>query len=225
MKNISYLSTIKPLNLNVFSGNVSRLLALALLVVATAGCGTSASKGSIPADQRNFEVDYDYVIGPGDAMEIFVWGNPDLSSTVQVRPDGKITTRLVENIEASGKTPSELARDIEKVYSEYVREPVVSVIVDRFVGVPSQQVRVVGEAVEPSKIPYSKHMTLLDLMVAVGGLTEFAAGNKAVLIRSHDQASRKVYNLRLEDLLKDGDISADVSLFPGDIILIPEAWF
>tara|TARA_R110000772_G_scaffold78063_5_gene167592 strand:- start:1342 stop:1818 length:477 start_codon:yes stop_codon:yes gene_type:complete len=158
-------------------------------------------------------------------MEVFVWGNEELTiNGVKVRPDGKISTRLVENIEASGKTPSELARDIEEAYSEYVKSAVVSVIVDDFVGVPSQQVRVVGEAAEPTSIPFRKHMTLLDLMVEVGGLTEFAAGNKAVLIRSFG-GDQNTYKLRLDDLLNDGDISTNLALFPGDIVIIPEAWF
>ncbi|PCJ93951.1 MAG: sugar ABC transporter substrate-binding protein [Porticoccaceae bacterium] len=171
------------------------------------------------------QANYTYVIGPGDSMEIFVWGNEELTvGDVTVRPDGKISTRLVENIEASGKTPSELARDIEEAYSEYVKSAVVSVIVDEFEGVPSQQVRVVGAASKPTKSPFRKHMTLLDLMIDVGGLTEFADGNKAVLIRS-SEGSQNTYILRLEDLLEDGDISANIALFPGDIIIIPEAWF
>lgn len=188
------------------------------------GCGVGTYP-QVAIDQRNVEPDYDYVIGPGDSMEIFVWGNQELTvGSVQVRPDGKITTRLVENIEASGKTPSQLARDIETAYSEYVKSAVVSVIVRGFTGVPTQQVRVVGEAAQPLKVPYRKHMTLLDLMIDVGGLTEFAAGNSAVLIRNFG-GDQNTYNVRLEDLLEDGDISANISLFPGDIVIIPEAWF
>lgn len=195
---------------------------MAILVLS--GCASSAPP-QIPEDQRNMQVEYTYLIGPGDSMEVFVWGNEELTiDGVKVRPDGKISTRLVENIEASGKTPSELARDIEAAYSEYVKSAVVSVIVDDFEGVPSQQVRVVGEAAEPTNIPYRKHMTLLDLMVEVGGLTEFADGNKAVLVRNFGGA-QSTYGLRLEDLLKDGQISANIALFPGDIVIIPEAWF
>ncbi|MAT52306.1 MAG: sugar ABC transporter substrate-binding protein [Porticoccaceae bacterium] len=194
-----------------------------MLAAFLVGCSSPAPKP--PLDPRTAGPDYDYVIGAGDSMEIFVWGNQELTvGSVQVRPDGKITTRLVENIEASGKTPSQLARDIEAAYGEYVKHPLVSVIVNGFNGVPWQQVRVVGEASEPKKIPYNKHMTLLDLMIEVGGLTDFAAGNKAVLIRSFGE-ERATYELRLEDLLEDGDISADMALYPGDIILIPEAWF
>ncbi|MDX2463114.1 MAG: polysaccharide export protein [Porticoccus sp.] len=207
-----------------FSLKTLRVVGLGSLVVGLFGCGSNPLP-QVPDEQRNMEAEYTYVIGPGDSMEVFVWGNEELTvSGVEVRPDGKISTRLVENIEASGKTPSQLARDIEEAYSEYVKSAVVSVIVNNFEGVPSQQVRVVGEAAEPLKVPFRKHMTLLDLMVEVGGLTEFADGNKAVLIRNFDDA-QSTYNIRLADLLKDGDISANVALFPGDIVIIPEAWF
>ncbi len=194
-----------------------------MAIVFIGGC---ASKNYPPVSQelRGAKSNYKYVIGPGDSVEIFVWGNEELTVTVPVRPDGKITTRLVEDIQASGKTPTQLARDIEKAYSEYVKSAVVSVIVNGFVGIPSQQIRVVGEASKPLSVPYNKHMTLLDLMIAVGGLTDFADGNQTVLIR-HTKGSREMYGLRLEDLLKDGDISANIALWPGDVIIIPEAWF
>lgn len=196
-------------------------LSLAMLIIT--GCA-STSYPPVSEDQSNPQQNYDYLIGPGDSLEIFVWGNEELTVSVPVRPDGKITTRLVEDIEASGKTPTQLARDIEKAYSEYVKNAVVSVIANGFVGVPTQQIRVIGEASEPVGVPFSKHMTLLDLMITVKGLTEFADGNKSVLIRTVD-GSQKTFGLRLEDLLKDGDISANLALFPGDIIIIPEAWF
>ena len=157
-------------------------------------------------------------------MEIFVWGNEELTTTGIVRPDGKFTTRLVEDVPASGKTSTELARDIEQAYSEYVRQPVVSVIVNGFVGVPDQQVRVVGEAVVPSTVPFRQHMTLLDLIIQVGGMTEFAAGNKSVLVRT-ENGQQSSYSLRLDDLVKDGDISANMALMPGDIVIISESWF
>nr|WP_273437891.1 XrtA/PEP-CTERM system exopolysaccharide export protein [Sedimenticola selenatireducens] len=176
------------------------------------------------SDQPQVAPDFDYIIGPGDELNIFVWGNQELTVTVTVRPDGKITTRLVEDIEASGKTPTQLARDVEAAYSEYVKNAVVTVIVDEFVGVPTQQVRVVGEAAEPLSVPFRKHMTLLDLMIQVGGLTEFADGNKSVLIRNIN-GEQQIYNVRLEDLVEDGDISANLALMPGDIMIIPEAWF
>ncbi|PLW81599.1 sugar ABC transporter substrate-binding protein [Kineobactrum sediminis] len=192
-----------------------------LVAFTLSACG---SQPSLPSGERFDEPDYNYVIGPGDTMEIFVWGNQELSTTGIVRPDGKFTTRLVEDLQASGKTSTELARDIEKSYGEYVRQPVVSVIVNGFVGVPEQQVRVVGEAATPSSLPYSQHMTLLDLMIAVGGMTEFAAGNQSVLVRSHS-GQQQSFGLRLDDLLKKGDISANMALKPGDIVIISESWF
>jgi polysaccharide export outer membrane protein len=207
-----------------FSLKTMRMIGLGSVVLTLFGCG-STQLAQVPDGQKNLEANYTYVIGPGDSMEVFVWGNEELTvSDVEVRPDGKISTRLVENIEASGKTPSQLARDIETAYSEYVKSAVVSVIVNEFIGVPSQQVRVVGEAAEPLKIPFRKHMTLLDLMVEVGGLTEYADGNKAVLVRNSGGA-KSSYNVRLDDLLRDGDISANIALSPGDIVIIPEAWF
>ena len=198
-----------------------RLGGVVLLGFMVAAC---ASKPPVPETQRFNEPDYNYVIGPGDTMEIFVWGNEELTTSSVVRPDGKFTTRLVEDLPASGRTPTELARDIEEAYGEYVRQPVVSVIVNGFVGVPEQQVRVVGEATDPKGVPYSQHMTLLDLMIEVGGMTEYAAGNKSVLVRTVG-GQEKSYGLRLDDLLKDGDISANLVLMPGDIIIIAESWF
>jgi polysaccharide biosynthesis/export protein len=208
--------TDRPQRLSL--GRASALVAALLTLVA---CG---SNPRISEEQRFNDPDYNYVIGPGDTMEIFVWGNAELSTTSIVRPDGKMTTRLVEDLRASGKTPTELARDIETAYAEFVRQPVVSVIVNGFSGVPEQQVRIVGEATSPSGVPYRQHMTLLDLMIAVGGITEFAAGNKAVLVRMHN-GQQESFSLRLDDLLKDGDISANLALMPGDIVIVPESWF
>ncbi len=199
------------------------MAAAASMVLAVTGCGSNPNVNLSP-EQQAATPDYEYLIGPGDTMEVFVWGNPDLSTNVVVKPDGKITTRLVENIEASGKTASQLARDIEKAYGQYVKSAVVSVIVNNFVGVPFQQVRVVGEAQQPLKVPYRKHMTVLDAMIEVGGLTDFASGNRAVLIRNFE-GKREVLELRLDDLLKDGDISANIPMYPGDIVIIPESWF
>ena len=196
-------------------------VAAVLAAVFLTACGGAPT---IPAGERFEALDYNYVIGPGDRMEIFVWGNQELSSTAVGRPDGKFTTRLVEDLPASGMTPTELARAIEKAYAEYVRQPVVSVIVNGFSGVPEQQVRVVGEATQPRGVPFRQHMSLLDLMIAVGGMTEFAAGNKSVLVRN-ENGVQKSYGLRLDDLLRDGDISANLALKPGDIIIIAESWF
>ena len=194
------------------------------VVLAITACGSQPDLPEVAADQRFPDQDYMYVVGPGDTMEIFVWGNEELTTSGIVRPDGKFTTRLVEDLEASGKTSTQLARDIEQAYSEYVRSPVVSVIVNGFVGVPEQQVRVIGEATQPLSVPYKKHMTLLDLMIAVGGMTEFADGNNSVLVRLEEGGQRS-YGLRLDDLVKDGDISANLNLMPGDVVIISESWF
>lgn len=200
----------------------TRGLILLLATYLLSACG--ASLPEVPEDERFPDQDYTYLIGPGDTMEIFVWGNEELSSTSIVAPDGKVSTRLVEEVYASGKTSIQLARDIEAAYSEYVKTPVVSVIVNGFVGVPEQQVRVVGEATDPRSVPYRKHMTLLDLMIDVGGITEFASGNDSVLIRTENNTIQS-YNIRLDDLLKDGDIGANLNLMPGDIVIITESWF
>lgn len=198
-------------------------MVLATVIGSGAVTGCSSAPEVKESDRYN-QSDYTYIIGPGDTIEVFVWNNEELTTEGIVRPDGKFTTRLVEDLEASGKTPSELARDIEQAYSRYVKEPVVSVMVEGFVGVPQQQVRVVGEATEPRRVPFNKHMTLLDLMIEVGGMTEYAAGNSSVLIRTVN-GSQTSYGLRLDDLLKDGDISANLYLQPGDIVIISESWF
>ncbi len=167
---------------------------------------------------------YKYLIGSGDLLNIFVWRNPEVSGSFLVRPDGMITTSLVEDIKVSGKTPTELARSIEKILSTYLRDPIVTVTVQNFVGPFSEQVRVIGEAAQPRAINYTQHMTLLDVMIEVGGLTEFADGNDAVLIRI-EEGEQKQYQVMIDQLLKDGEISANVDMLPGDIIIIPEAWF
>ncbi len=166
----------------------------------------------------------DYLIGPLDQLEVFVWRAPELSTKVTVRPDGRISTPLVEDMVASGKTPTQLAKDLEKTLSQYVISPQVSVIVSNFTSTFDQQVRVLGEAAQPIALPYQSGMTVLDVMVAVGGLTEFAAGNKSVLIRGKGE-ERQSYRLRLDDLLRKGNISANVPVLPGDVILIPESIF
>ena len=166
----------------------------------------------------------DYLIGPGDQLEIFVWRNPELSRNLPVRPDGRISVPLIEDLTAAGKTPTALARDIESVLKQYVQDPIVTVIVTGFVGPFSQQVRVVGEATQPQALPYREKMTVLDVMISVGGLTEFAAGNRAVVVRQAD-GDEQAFRVRLDDLLRDGDVSANVALLPGDVLIIPQSWF
>lgn len=164
-----------------------------------------------------------YRIGPNDSLQIFVWRNPDLTTGVTVRPDGRITVPLIDDLEASGKTPTELARDIEGALANFVQDPLVTVIMTGFVGTFEQQVRVVGAATNPQAIPFRANMTLLDVMISVGGLTETAAGNRATLVRVVDGEQRE-FRVRLDSLIKRGDISANVAMLPGDIVIIPETF-
>lgn len=198
------------------------LVLLAGAVLLLPACTTTPSYPPLPS----MAVDGapDYIIGPGDNVNIFVWRQGELSSSVPVRPDGKITTPLIEDVQAAGKTPTQLARDMEEVLATYVRDPVVTVIVTGFVGPYDQQVRVVGQAVNPQGIPYRENMTALDLMIAVGGLTDFAAGNRATVVRMVNGEPRQ-FQVRLNDLIKRGDIEANVYMLPGDILIIPESWF
>jgi len=193
------------------------------MALALAGCaGLGASK--YPEAPVNVpSQDYSYIIGAGDHLNIIVWRNPELSMAVPVRPDGKIATPLIDEMVAQGKNSVEIARDIEKQLSKYVRDPVVTVIVTGFVGPYSEQIRVVGEAAKPQFLPYKQKMTLLDVMIAVGGLTDFAAGNDATILRSSE--GNKQYSVRLKDLIKRGDVSANVEMRPGDILIVPQSLF
>ena len=168
----------------------------------------------------------EYVIGPLDQLNIFVWRNPELSTKVQVRPDGRITTPLISDMPAVGKTPRMLADDMKIALGEYIKDPIVSVIVDNFSGTFSQQIRIVGATAKPASIPYRANMTLLDAMISVGGLSEYAAGNRAKLVRyNRETGKQQEYNVKLSSLLKNGDSRANVRLEPGDVIIIPESMF
>ncbi len=182
------------------------------------GCATMP-----PAPANAASPDYRYVIGPGDTVNIVVWRNPDLSMVVPVRPDGKIAAPLVEDLPAIGKDSTTLARDIEKALSKVIRDPVVTVVVTGFVGPYSEQIRVLGEVTKPQVLSYKQKMTLLDVMIAVGGVTDFADGNGAKLLRTSEGG--KQYSVRIKDLIKRGDISANVEMKPGDVIIIPQSWF
>ncbi len=205
--------------------NYMKSLRLMLIIgVSTLALGCSTS-GTSPQDLPWKSVaDYDYIVGPGDQLQIFVWRNPELTISVPVRPDGKISVPLVEDLPAADKTSTQLAREIEVALSKFVRDPLVTVIVNRFQGVYQTQVRVVGQATDPRALPYRDNMTLLDVMIAVGGLTNFAAGNRSQLLRTVDGQTTQA-TVRLEDLIQDGDISANVPMAPGDVLIIPEAWF
>jgi polysaccharide biosynthesis/export protein len=203
---------------------LARLLAASAIVFGALGLGGCATPHSgAPADAGAVP-QTDYLIGPGDNLSIIVWRNPEVSQVVPVRPDGKITTPLVEDLPASGKTSTELARDIEKALAKFIQQPVVTVIVTGFVGTYGEQIRVIGQAAKPQSLPYRRDMSILDVMIAVGGVTEFAAGNKASIIRMVD-GKQQQFTVRLNDLIKDGDISANVPMRPGDILVIPESFF
>jgi polysaccharide export outer membrane protein len=194
-------------------------LAGVALTLLLAGCATPYPPA--PADAAT--KDYNYIIGPLDTVNVIVWRNAELSMSVPVRPDGKITTPLIDDLPALGKTPTELSRDMEKALTKYIRDPVVTVVVTSFIGPTSQQIRVIGEATTPQVLPFRTQMTLLDVMIAVGGLTDFADGNAARIFRVSDGG--KLYSVRLRDLVKRGDITANVDMRPGDILIIPQSWF
>lgn len=201
------------------------IMIISLVLVDYSLAGESMSKAGNDDVVRDEAIKSPYyLIGPGDGLSIFVWRNPDLSQSVIVRPDGRVSIPLVEDLEVTGITPTQLARQIEKELSVYVKDPIVTVIISGFSGPFDQQVRVVGEASQPRALPYREKMTLLDLMIAVGGLTEFAAGNRSTITRIINGKQMQI-EVRIEDLIKDGDISANVDLLPGDILIIPESWF
>ncbi len=209
---------------------VSRSVLLLALAAGAAACGASnAGLRELPPASYvagRETPSEEYVIGPLDQLSVFVWRNPELSAKVQVRPDGRITTPLISDMPAVGKTPAQLSVDMKAALSAYIKDPIVSVIVENFSGTYSQQVRVVGATEKPASIPYRANMTLLDAMIAVGGLNQYAAGNKAKLVR-YDRATgkQKEYALQIADLLKRGNSQANVRLEPGDVIIIPESMF
>jgi polysaccharide biosynthesis/export protein len=201
----------------------SRLAITAVAFVVTA-CATGGGPAPVMPEGAEPARGSDYIIAPGAVLNIFVWQHADLSTTVPVRPDGKISTPLIEDMEAAGKTPTMLARDMEEVLSKYIRQPTVNVIVQNAAPSFQQQVRVVGQAANPQALAYSEGMMLLDVMIQVGGLGEFAAGNRAKLVRRTAEGPVEI-NVRLDDLLNAGDMRQNVYIQPGDVIIIPEARF
>ncbi len=195
-------------------------IAVLLLCAALSACATRPTASAEPDTAAPAE----YLIGPGDNININVWRNPEVSMSVPVRPDGKITTPLVEDLQASGKTSTQLARDIEKSLEKYILQPVVTVIVNGFVGPYSQQIRIIGQAARPQALAYRHGMSLMDVMIAVGGVTDFAAGNKARIIRKVDGKEQQL-TVRLQDLVRNGDVSANLPMRPGDVLVIPESFF
>jgi polysaccharide export outer membrane protein len=205
------------------------VLSVALAATALSACTSTGGRPELPPASYVASKELpgeEYVIGPLDQLNIFVWRNQELSAKVQVRPDGRITTPLISDMPAVGKTPAVLAADMKKALGQYIKDPIVSVIVENFSGTYSQQVRVVGATEKPASIPYRANMTLLDAMIAVGGLNQYAAGNKARLVRhDRDTGKQTEFALQISSLLKKGDSRANVRLEPGDVIIIPESMF
>lgn len=202
----------------LFASDIVNVLVAGIAAAILGGCANYP-----PAPAQAASPDYRYVIGPGDTVNIVVFRNPELSMVVPVRPDGRIAAPLVEDLTAIGKDSTTLARDIEKALAKFIRDPVVTVVVTSFVGPYSEQIRVVGEAAKPQILSYKQNMTLLDVMIAVGGVTDFADGNAASIMRTAE--GNKQYRVRIKDLLKRGDVSANVEMKPGDVVIIPQSWF
>lgn len=212
------------------SSTFARFTGLALASAALAACGGGPSAELPPASFNpgtTTAPTEQFVLGPLDNITIHVWRNPELSAEdIQVRPDGRITIPLVRDMIVVGKTPSALEKDIAEKLSEYIEQPIVSVIVNESRGALPQQIRITGAGAEPTALAYRANMTLLDAMIAVGGLTEFAAGNKSTLTRYNTKLKKsEVFRIRIKDLLNKGDATANVALKPGDTISIPESRF
>jgi len=213
---------------------IALVICILPLVACSGGAGTGSAAGksrsaaadAAAKDPASSVVSEDYVIGAGDQLSVFVYHNPDLSEGgVAVRPDGRISVPLIEDIDAAGKTPTKLARDIEDRLKKYIQDPVVTVIVRGFVGPPDRQIKVIGEATEPMALPYRERMTLLDVMISTKGLTKYASGNRAVIVRRDASGKQETIHVHLNDLLKDGDITQNVDMQPGDTLIIPQSWF
>jgi polysaccharide export outer membrane protein len=214
--------------INTFIARISVVFA----VIAITGCSSTpiyppAPKQApppVPVDPRISG--WNYLLGPGDSVQVFVWRNPEVSGSFPIRPDGKMTMNLIEDMQASGKTPTQLARDIEKALSKYIQEPIATVIVSGGIGPYNQQIRVLGEATTPQALGYREGMSLVDVMIAAGGLTDFADGNKAYISRIIKENGERIQlGVRLEDLIRDGDSTAAVEMRPGDVLVIPESLF
>jgi polysaccharide export outer membrane protein len=205
---------------------------IVLAVAAMTGCSSTPTYPPAPVlapppvHVKPPQSDWLYLLGPGDTVNVFVWRNPEVSGSFPIRPDGKMTMNLIEDLQASNKTPTQLARDIEKALSKYIQEPIVTVIVSGGIGPYNQQIRVLGQATTPKAMGYVEGMSLVDVMIAAGGLTDYADGNKAYISRIVTEDRERVQlGVRLEDLLQDGDSTANVEMRPGDVLVIPESFF
>ena len=206
-------------------GLMNRIFLRLIVVLLIAGCAQTPKNTNVGApDAEETQFTGEYHIGSGDMLKVFVWRNPELTVAIPVRPDGKISVPLIEDMEAAGKTPTQLARDVEEGFKRYIRDPVVTVIVTSFVGSYSGQIKVIGAAVKPTSLPYRAGMTLLDVIIAVGGLSEFADGNQAKVVRVMDGELTDLH-VRVDDLVQRGDVGQNVSMRPGDVLIIPETWF
>jgi len=219
-------SKAKRMNLLTISRNSRSLRHGPLLTVLAllAACAGSSGTGALPTADQSLTPSAEYIIGPGDVLQVYVWDKPELTVEVPVRPDGMITIPLVEDMVAVSKTPTQLARDVETKLAEYVRTPQVNIIVKDFRGTYVKQIRVVGQAVSPQSLSYQSGMTVLDVMIEVGGLTEFAAGNRAKVIRWVNGEQQEI-RVRLKDLISDGEINENIEMRPGDVLIIPESIF
>jgi polysaccharide export outer membrane protein len=206
-----------------------RIVAVLAVGLFAAGCssGGPPASSAAPMSSANESIAKDqYVIGSGDSLSVFVYRNPDLSEGgVAVRPDGRISVPLIEDIMAAGKTPTQLAREVESLLKKYIQDPIVTVIVRGFIGPFDRQIRVIGEATEPAAIPYRDHMTVLDVMIATKGLTKYASGNRAEIVRRDVGGKQETIRVRLSDLIRNGDISQNIEMQPGDTLIIPQSWF
>jgi polysaccharide export outer membrane protein len=199
---------------------ICAVAAFALIVASCASYPAAPAQLAAPVSASS----NDYVIGPGDHLQLFVWKSPELSTTTVVGPDGKISLPLIEDIQAAGQTPTSLGHAIRDRLTDYVHDPIVTVMLTTFTGQFNRQIRVIGEAAKPSAFVYSSDMTVLDVMIAVGGLTDFAAGNRAVIVRNVNGRETS-FGVKLDSLIRDGDVSANVPMAAGDILIIPESFF
>jgi len=212
------VNLLKSVRLATLLGALSGVLILT-------GCATrSGNLPELPQASGDAQFSTRYRIAPGDSVQIFVWRNPEVSTTVPVRPDGLLSAPLLEEVPAAGKTPAELARDLEGELSTYLRDPLVTVIVNGFIGTFNEQIRVLGEAAQPRSMLYRDSMTVLDVLIETGGLTQYADGNNSILVRRVD-GELVEYRLRLDDLAQNGDVTANIDMRPGDVVIVPEAWF
>lgn len=217
------MKTVKR-NCERVAGKIAAALCIAGLLASCAAPSGMATDSSQQTAPDPADAQYEYLLGAGDTVAIHVWRNPEVSQTVPVRPDGKITMPLIQDLPASGKTPTQLAGEIQRLLGKYIQDPVVTVTVTNFVGPYSEQIRVVGQAAKPQALPYRKGMSLMDVVIAVGGLAEFAAGNSATITRTVDGKQERI-PVRLNDLIKRGDVSANIPVKPGDVLIIPESFF